>query len=172
MTRTCVPLMAAALFLTSCGYHTGAHADLIPKSIQTIAIPAFTAFSTHYRLADVLPNEIGREFNERTRFRVVADPSQADAVLNGNITAATAFPNVVDPTSGKATSVQIGVALNINLLERTTGRVLYSRIGYSFRQNYEIAVDPHQFFDESGPAFTRLSHDLAHDIVSAVVENF
>ncbi len=170
MTR--VFFLASTLFLSACGYHTGAHADLIPKGIQTIAIPAFAAFSTHYRLADVLPNEIGREFNQRTRFHIVDDPSQADAVLNGSITAATAFPNVVDPTSGKATSVQVNVALNINLLERATGRVLYSRVGYNFRQNYEIAVDPHQFFDESGPAFTRLSRDMAHDIVSSVVENF
>jgi len=156
----------------SCGYRVGGKADLVPKSVQTICIPAFGTLTTRYRLVDLLPEQIGREFIARTRFRIVKDPSAADAVLNGTITAAQAYPSVFDPTSGKATSVQVIVVLTINLLERTTGRVLYSRANYGFRENYDVAVDPHQLFDESGPAFDRLSRDLAHDVVSAIVENF
>lgn len=140
--------------------------------MQTISIPAFSTLTTRYRLVDLLPQQIGREFIARTRFRVVNDPSAADAVLNGTITAAQANPATFDPTSGKTTGVIVTVVLSINLLERTTGRVLYSRANYSFRQNYDVSVDPHQLFDESGPAFDRLSRDLARDVVSAVVENF
>ena len=99
-------------------------------------------------------------------------PSEADAVLNGSLIAAGVAPTVYDPTSGKATSVQAVVVVSINLLERATGKVLFSRPNIAFRQNYSIAVDPHQFFDESGPAFDRISRDLARDIVSAIVENF
>lgn len=165
-------LSAAAASGVSCGYRVGGKADLVPKSIQTISIPAFNTSTTRYRLVDLLPQQIGREFLARTRFRIVNNPSLADAVLNGNINTAQAYPSVFDPTSGKATSVQVVVMLTINLLERTTGRVLYSRANYVFRQNYDVAVDPHQLFDESGPAFDRLSRDLAHDVVSAIVENF
>lgn len=100
------------------------------------------------------------------------NPSAADAVLNGTINAAQAYASVLDPASGKATSVQVTVVLTITLLQRTTGKVLYSRANYSFRQNYDVAVDPHQLFDESGPAFDRLSRDLADDVVTAIVENF
>ena len=82
------------------------------------------------------------------------------------------YPTVFDPTSGKATTVQVVVVVTLNLTERATCRVLYSRANLNFRQNYDIAVDPHQFFDESGPAFDRLSRDLARDIVSSIVENF
>lgn len=162
--------MAASLF--SCGYHAGGKTDLVPKSIQTISIPAFTTFSTRYKLVDVLPQQIGREFMARTRFRIVNDPSEADAVLNGSVNTVTAYPTIFDPTSGKATSVQIAVSLTVRLIERATGRVLYSRVNMTARQNYQIAVDPHQFFDESNPAFTRLSRDVAHDIVSSILENF
>lgn len=165
-------LSVALASLLSCGYHVGGRADLVPKSIQTISIPAFTTFTTRYKLVDVLPRQIGREFIARTRFRIVNDPSQADAVLNGSVNTVTANPTVFDPTSGKATSVQVAVSLTLNLIERTTGRVLYSRTNMIARQNYEIPVDPHQFFDERDPAFDRLSRDVAHDIVSAIVENF
>ncbi len=158
--------------LASCGYHTAGQADLVPKSIQTIAIPAFGTLSMRYRLTDVLPQRIGREFLSRTRFRLENNPAEADAVLNGSINNAFVYPTVFDPTSGKATTVQVVVVVTLNLTERTTGRVLYSKANLGFRQNYDIAVDPHQFFDESGPAFDRLSRDLARDIVSSIVENF
>jgi Lipopolysaccharide-assembly len=165
-------LGAGVTAAVSCGYHVGGKADLVPKSIQTVAIPTFRSASTRYKLVDVLPQQIGREFITRTRFHVVENPGEADAVLNGSINAAQVYPAIYDPTSGKATSVQVLVVVTIDFLERATGRVLYSRPNMAFRQNYSIAVDPHQFFDESGPAFDRLSRDLARDIVSAIVENF
>lgn len=164
--------LAAAAGLVSCGYHVGGKADLVPQGIQTISIPSFSTFSTRYRLVDTLPQQIGREFLARTRFRIVSNPSEADAVLNGRINTVTAYPQTYDPGSGKSTSIQVTVILTINLVERSTGRVLYSRANMAFRQNYDIAVDPHQYFDESGPALDRLSRDVAHDIVSGIVENF
>jgi hypothetical protein len=160
------------LMLASCGYHAGGKADLMPKGIQTIAIPAFGNVSARYKLADVLPQQIGREFIAKTRYRIVNNTNDADAVLNGNITAAQSYPVLFDPASGRSTSLQVTVVLSVNLIERSTGRVLYSRPNYGFRQNYDVAVDPHQFFDESGPALDRLSRDLAHDLVTSIVENF
>ena len=166
-------LLAAALFLVpvSCGYHVGGQADLVPRSIHTIAIPAFSTFTARYRLVDELPQQIGREFIARTRFHIVQNPNDADAVLSGSIFAVQAYPAVLDPTSGKATSIQVTVNLTVTLTEEKTGRVLYAR-PMSVSQRYQIAVDPHQFFNESGPALDRLSQDVAHNIVSAVVENF
>jgi hypothetical protein len=156
----------------SCGYHVGGKADLMPKSIQTIAIPAFTTFTMRYKLVDILPQQIGREFIARTRFRIVENPSDADAVLTGSINSAQVYPQVFDPTSGKATTISAVVFITITLREQATGRTLYSRANYGFRESYDVAVDPHQFFDESGPAFDRLSRDIARDVVSSIVENF
>jgi hypothetical protein len=165
-------LGAMTVSLASCGYHVGGKADLVPKSIETISIPTFGNVTTRYKLSDLLPQYIAREFIARTRFRIEDDPSGADAVLNGSITNVLALPAVYDPTSGKATSVRVIVALTVTLLERKTGRVLYSQPALSFAQNYDIAVDPHQFLDESDPAFDRLSRDVAHTVVSGILENF
>jgi Lipopolysaccharide-assembly len=167
-----VCFLVCVLSLLSCGYHTGGHADLVPKTVQTIAIPAFGSISTRYLLTDLLPREIGREFTARTRFRIVYDPASADAILNATITGVGIFPTVSDPTTNKATSIRISVSLAATLSERVTGRVLYTRSNWALHEDYATAVDPHQFFDESGPALDRLSHDVARDIVSAVVENF
>jgi hypothetical protein len=164
-------VLASVSILTSC-YHVGGRADTLPRGIHTIAIPAFGSLSTRYRLIDTLPEVLGREINSRTRFTAVTDPKDADAILTGNVLSAGVTPTVYDPFSGKATTVQAGVTVSITLTERATGRVLFSRANLGFRQAYSIAVDPHQFFDESSPAFQRLGQDLARDIVSAIVEEF
>jgi hypothetical protein len=166
-----LPAIAAAS-LVSCGYHVGGKADLVPKSIETISIPTFGNLTKRYQLSDTLPRYIEREFITRTRFRIEDNPSAADAVLNGTIGSVAALPAAVDPTSGKATSARVIVTLSITLLERKTGKVLYSQPAMVLAANYDIAVDPHQFFDERAPAFDRLGRDLAHTIVSGVLENF
>jgi len=158
--------------LSSCGYHTGGKADLVPKNVQTIAIPAFLTATSRYKLVDSLPEAIATEFLTRTRFKIVNDASRADAVLHGSIISAAAYPNVSNPNTGASISVRIVVVLAVKLVENNTGKVLYSRPFFAVRQDYEAAVDPHQLFDESGPAFDRLNREVAHDIVSAVVEDF
>jgi hypothetical protein len=163
---------AILLLLSSCGYHAGGKADLLPKTIQTIAIPAFATTSSSYKLVDAIPQAIGTEFLTRTRFRVVNDASRADAVLYGSLLSVRAFPNVADPNTGRSISIRVAVVLSVRLVESRTGKVLYSRANWSVRQDYEAAVLPHQLFDESGPAFDRLSRDVAHEIVSAIVEDF
>ena len=165
-------LLAGVLTLTSCGYRVGGKADMVPKGVETIAIPAFSTPTTRYRFIDMLPEQIGREFAARTRFRIVNNPADADAVLTGRINAVQISPAVSDPTSGKATTINLFVNIAINLVERSTGRVLFTRSAMGFRQSYEVALDPHQVFDESGPALDRASRDAAHDVVSAIVENF
>lgn len=162
----------AATVTVSCGYHAGGKADLLPKSIQTIAVPPFSSSVTQYRLPDLLANDIAREFNTRTRFTTVKDAAVADAVLYGTLNAVYISPTVSDPSTGKATSIQVVATMSIKLVQRETGRVLYSRPSFQVRSYYEISTDPHQYFDESGPAYTRLGQAVAQDVVSAVVENF
>jgi PBP1b-binding outer membrane lipoprotein LpoB len=173
--RSCRRACAAAsliLAFSSCGYHVAGKADLVPKSIQTIAIPAFVTTTSRYKLVDTLPQAIATEFLTRTRFRIVNDQSQADAVLHGSILRATANPNVNDPNTGVSISIRVNVVMTVSLVERSTGKVLYTRSNWTMHQDYAAAVDPHQLFDESGPALDRLDRDVARDIVSAVVENF
>ena len=181
----------AVCLLSSCGYHVGGKADLVPKSIQTIAIPAFANASIRYKLTDELPRDIAREFLARTRFKIENDANLADAVLNGTVNSVATFPTIYDPISGKATSVQVIVQMSITLVERATGRVLYSNPSLQAKQNFDIAastivspgqvsngtsvndqISAHGFFDESGPAYDRLGRDVAQQVVSSVVDNF
>ena len=91
-------IAAAALALTThgCGYRVAGRGDLVPSNVRTIAIPAFANNTTRYPLTENLPAAIGREFISRTRYRVVAKPENADAVLQGAVLNYISYPAVVD----------------------------------------------------------------------------
>ncbi len=156
--------------LTGCGYHISGHGDLMPKTIKTIAIPAFGNVTTRYKLARTLPTDIGRELLARTKYKVIADPKEADAVLTGTVHNFAAYPTI--SANGRATVVEAIVTLNLTLTNRATGAVLFNRTGAEFRERYEISIEPQAYFDESGTAMLRLSKSVARSVVSAILEKF
>jgi len=165
-------LCALPLTLSSCGYHVSGHAGVLPKTIKTIAIPPLTNLTARYKLNELLTADLAREFISRTRYQIVADSNEADAILTGGVINFMSYPTVFDPVSGRASGVQVIVYLQLNLVNRRTGEVLFSRPNMDVRERYEISVDPKAYFDESGPAMVRLSRDVARSVVSAILENF
>ena len=170
MRRRAIPALALTALASGCGYHVGGHADMMPKTVKTIAIPAFINVTTRYRLARLLPADLTREFLSRTHYAIVADPNQADAVLAGTLVTFNAWPVLSE--GGRATAAQVSVMLSVTLTDRRTGKVLYTRNGPEFRERYEISLDPKSYFDESGTAVDRVSRDVARSVVSAILENF
>jgi outer membrane lipopolysaccharide assembly protein LptE/RlpB len=165
-------VLAMAAVLAGCGYHVGGQATLMPRNVKTIAIPAFSNGTTRYKLARILPRDITREFLTRTRYRVVTDPNEAEAVLTGSLANFAAYPTLSDPDTGRAASVQVIVVVDLTLTDRQTGKVIWSRKGAEFRDRYQIASNPADYFDESGTAIERVSATVARAVVSAILEAF
>ena len=143
---------------------------MLPKTIHTIAIPAFGNLTSRYKLARTLPTDIGRELVSRTGYKIAADPNQADAVLTGTVHNFVAYPTV--SANGRSTTVEAVVTLNITLTNRATGAVLFKSSGAEYRERYEISIDPKAYFDESGTAMERLSKSVARSVVSGMLEKF
>ena len=165
-------ILLSACLLSGCGYHVAGTVNALPKDVKTIAIPPFGNTTIRYKLGDQMASALTREFITRTRYKIVADPNEADAVLSGSVINFFAYPTVFDPTTSRAAGVQAIVMLQLTLRDRATKAVLFSRPHMEFRQNYEISVDAKTYFDESSVAMERLSRDLARSVVSAVLENF
>ena len=163
--------MALLGLSAGCGYHVAGRGDLLPKSVHTIAIPAFANNTIRYRLTDRLPDALSKEFVLRTRYNITPDTGGADAVLQGSIMNYTAIPTVYDAIGGRASAVQVIVTMQITLKDRS-GKVLFSRPSVEFRERYEISGDARAYFEESDVALERLSRDVARTVVSAILENF
>jgi hypothetical protein len=170
--RAWIAAAAGALSSAGCGYHVSGHADLLPKTIRTIAVPAFGNNTLRYKLSDRLAQTITRELISRTRYRVVHNENEADAVLRGSVVNFMAFPTTFDTATGRAAGVQVSVGLQLTLQQRESGKVLYQNPGMEVRERYEISVDPVAYFEESDTALDRLSHTVARAVVSAILENF
>jgi hypothetical protein len=165
-------VLAWALAASGCGYHVGGHSEVIPKDVKTIAIPAFTTVTTQYRLARLLPSDLTREFISRTRYTIVADPANADLVLNGVLANFNAYGTTSDPVTGRATSGQVVVILNLTLTDRRSGKTLYAQKGLEFRERYEISTNPQNYFDETATAVGRVSQEVARKVVTDIMEAF
>ena len=158
--------------LSSCGYHISGHADMLPKSVHTIAVPAFKNVTSRYKLPERLASSITREFISRTRYHINAEPENADATLRGTVLRYDSYATTFDPATGRSSSVQIIVILKLSLVERATGKVLWERPSMEVRERYEIGTDQRAYLDESDAAVDRLSRDVARSVVSSVLEAF
>jgi outer membrane lipopolysaccharide assembly protein LptE/RlpB len=160
-----------AVALTGCGYHTTGSANLLPKNIHTIALVPWGNATTQYRLSSYMVEALSRELIARTGYTVIADPSKADATIQGSIVNIFQNATIYDPVSGRGTGAQIIAQIQLRMVGRD-GKVLFSRPNMEFRDRYEISVDPKQYLDESQATMTRLSRDVARTAVSAILSDF
>ena len=157
--------------LSSCGYHTLDAAKALPESIHTIAITPWANATIHYQLSDHIAEAISRELISRTHYTIIADPSKADAVLSGSVVNVLSNATVNDPVLNRSTAGQVTVHIQVKLMAKD-GKVLFNQPNLEFRERYEVATNPSQYFDESEVALDRLSLDAARAVVSAILENF
>lgn len=164
-------VMLAMISLTGCGYQVADKANLLPTDIHTIAITPWGNGSVQYKLSDYLTEAITREMISRTKYRIVADPGKADAVLSGAVANLFNSAIVADPITGRSSGAQLVVLIQAKLVDKS-GKVLFQRPNIEFRERYEISVTPQQYFDESQAGLQRLSHDVARTVVSAILQDF
>jgi len=164
--------MCCALTIASCGYHVAGHSDLAPKGISSVCIPPFANASVRYKLTDRLPEAISHEIIARTRYHIVTDCSAADAELRGSVNNYLYFPTVFDPTTARASAVDVRVYLSVAMTTRADHKTLFKRTNMEVRERYEISVDPRAYFDESDTAVDRVARTVAQQLVTAMLSNF
>ena len=127
-----------AVALTGCGYHVSGRADLMPKTIKTIAIPAFGNGTVRARLSQLMTRDVTREFISRTRYTIVAQPEQADALLQGTLVNFAAYPTIEIGTNPATLALSAMLVLSgvAPMRRRVRRRVLPSR---SYRARMEQA---------------------------------
>lgn len=165
---------AAVVLLSSagCGYQVAGRADTIPDEVRTIAIPPFVNNTTEFKIEQFLAEAVTREFQTRTRFRVVNGENGADATLRATVLTFFAVPANYDPNTNRASTINTWTQLHVTLSESGSGRVLYQNPNMQHRERYEVASDPRAYIEERQAALSRSSEAMARELVSAVLEGF
>ena len=164
--------LSLLMFLPACGYQVAGRASRLPPDIKTIAVPIFVNDTPKFRVEQKISAAVTREFIERTRFRVTANPSEADAVLKGTVKDVSSGVVTFDLTTGRATTMQVQVTASVELVDLHTQKVLFSNPRYVFREQYQINSNTSVLFEEEEPALDRLSRDLARTLVTEILENY
>ncbi len=160
-----------ALLLTGCGYHTVGVASHLPPTVRTLAVPVFTTRSQAFHTEFAFTQAVVRELNTRTKYRIVQDPANADAILTGTILAQTASPLTYDSSSGQTSSYLITITARVVLTARD-GRILYQNDALAYRDQYQSTQDLSGFIQEDSPAVRRIARDFAQTLVFNILESF
>lgn len=164
--------VAVLLAASGCGYQVAGRADTIPDEVRTIAIPPFVNNTTEFKIEQFLAEAVTREFQTRTRFRVVNGEDGADATLRATVLTFFAVPANYDPKTNRASTINTWTQLHVTLSETGSGRVLYQNPNMQHRELYEVAADPRAYIEERQAALSRSSTAMARELVSAVLEGF
>ena len=149
----------SACMLSSCGYHVAGKGAQMPEAVHSIAIPPFKNITVRYKLTDRLASAISREFIARTHYQIVNDPDQADAVLRGTVINYVAYPIVFNQATGRASGLQVNVTMQVSLVERASGKVIWTRPNFVVHDRYEISQNDNQYFEESDAALQRIEQN-------------
>jgi hypothetical protein len=172
-TAFCLLLSALCLlFFPACGYHVAGQATRITPDVKIIAVPAFKNLSTTFHIEQQISAATTREFLERTHYRIVASPADADAVLKGTVKDVRARAITFDNNTGLATSLQVQVTADVKLEDVHSHKLLFANSNYIFREEYQVSENPGTLFEEDKPALDRLSRDFARTLVTDIIENF
>ena len=163
-------LLAAPLGAAGCGYHVAGHASQLPSEWTDIAIPAFKNDTTTYRIEQRMTEAVIREFITRTRYRVVQDPKNADAVLHGEVISIETDPVLFQATTGEVTTMLVTIHTKVELIDNKTGKPVYKNDDMVFRDEYQISTDAREFFEEQDPALERMARDFAAQLKDAFAQ--
>ncbi len=165
-----VPVAAALLALSGCGYHTLGAATHLPPDMRTLAVPEFATRTEAYHTETVMTNAVIREFATRTRFRVTpVESPDADAVLHGTILKEAILPLTYNSSTQQSSSFLITIQASVTLNGRD-GKILYQNNNYVFREQYQSTTDLATFIQEDPAAVERLSRAFARQLVADVLE--
>ena len=165
-------VLTLLLLLTGCGYHAVGSSAHLPPQVRTLAIPIFTTNAQAFHTETAFTEAIIREFNTRTRYRVLnADSASADATLHGTILSEIASPLTYDANSGQTSSYLLTITAKVTLTAHD-GRILYQNDALAFHEQYQSTQDITNFIQEGSPAVLRLSRSFAQTLVSDILESF
>ena len=115
--------------LSGCGYTVG---RTFETPVETVAVPTFSNESFRRGLEQQLTEQVHREIQNRTPFRLVRDDARADTQLVGKIIRAQ--KNMITQTPfGDPQQLEMQVVVQVEWKDLRTGRIL---------SQYQIPVAP------------------------------
>jgi hypothetical protein len=171
-----VPLIAAGVSTTSCGYALAGRGSFLPDYIKLLGIPMFGNATPFQAVEQVFTQKVRLEFQSSRRYTVVPTDEGVDGIVRGEISAISLSPVGLNEQQ-LASRVRVTVQVKIAFEDVKAQKTLWENPALSFSDEYELAnatggIDVAAFIGNQRLAVDRMSTDFAKSLVSAILEAF
>ncbi len=166
-------MLAAILpWLVACGYHLAGRGAVLPASTRVVAVLPFANHTRQPQLGQALGAAVAQEFQQRAHYRIQPVLAGSDVAVHGDVRSLQATPVTFDAASGRATTVEVVMHVQVWLTAEPGGREIYRNNDLVFHEQYQISTEQQNFFEENSSAYQRLSREAAQTVVANILEAF
>ena len=179
--RRCGTLLLVSLWLAGCGYHFRADGEPVGIQLESLAIPMFSSTSSEIGFEADFTKVIRQEFISHGRVPLVPE-EKAQVVLIGKIQDIRADPLTYrsqDFTVGGHTTTyevtksrKLRVRLDVQLVDRRQGKIIWREAAMEEQVSYFISGDPLEMRYSEQQALEKIAGRLAKRIYLRTMERF
>jgi hypothetical protein len=171
-----IPVFAAGVAASSCGYALAGRGSFLPAYIKTLGIPMFGNATPYQTVDQVFTQKVRLEFQSSRRYTVVPSEDGVDGIVRGEIESISLQPVSLNAQQ-LASRSRVTVVLKVKFEDVKAGKTLWENPALSFSDEYEMAnpsigQDVSAFIGNDRVAMDRLSTDFAKSVVSSILEAF
>jgi TolB-like protein len=163
-------MLVAAALAEGCGYRLSGMSAGPLRDIKVIAVLPFENRTNRPEIEQRVTEEVTDELTRRGRYRVITDPSSAEAVLEGAVTSYRTTP-VQFTDAGRATRVEVVVTIQATLRQSLRDEVMWSQSGLIFKEQYDVP-ETEEFFDQESVALDDIAKGAAGVLITSILEGF
>ena len=174
-------LLLLSFLLAGCGYHFRADGEPVGIQLESLAIPLFSSTSSEIGFEADFTKVIRQEFISNGRVPLVPE-EKAQVVLIGKIQEIRADPLTYrsqDVTVGGNTlthevtkSRKLRVRLDVQLLDRRQGKIIWREAAMEEQASYAVSGDPLEMRYTEQKALETIASRLAKRIYLRTMERF
>jgi hypothetical protein len=165
--------LAALLAATSwsCGYRlVGTGGSILPGHVKKIVVVPFENRTQRPEIEQRVTEAVSSELSKRGRYAVVADKTQADAMLEGAVTQYRTAP-VQFTEDLLANRVEAVVRIQATVRDLSNDQVLWSQGGLIFTAQFDVPQGG-TFFEQESLALDEIAVGVAGALVTSILEGF
>jgi len=172
-----LPLLAAGLGSSSCGYALAGRGSFLPDYIRTLGIPMFGNTTPNPIIEQIFTQKVREEFQASGRYTVIPSDSGADGIVRGEIQSVSSQPVALNDQQ-LASRYRFTVVVKVAFEDVKQQKTLWENAALSFSEEYDLgtptsgALDFAAFAGSNRAAFDRIAADFAKSVVSAILEAF
>ena len=171
-----LPILAAGVGATSCGYALAGRGSFLPDYIKTLGIPMFGNNTPYQSVEQVFTQKVRLEFQSSRRYTVVPSDEGVDGIVRGDIQSIGLQPVSLNDAQ-LASRFRVTVVVKVKFDDVKNQKTLWENPALSFSDEYELASpgtgqDVSAFVGNERVAMDRMSTDFARSVVSAILEAF